>query len=108
MLGGASAPIFLTGLLMTYVLWFKLGWFPSGGRTSIADPPTGPTKLLTIDGLLHGRPDVTVNALSHLVLPALTLALPMSVAIGRTLRSSVVGVMRQDYIRTAKSKGMSE
>ena len=108
MVAAGSAPIFLTGLLMTYIFWFRLGWFPSSGRTSIADPPTGPTKLLVIDGLLHGRPGVTVNALEHLALPALTLALPMSVAIGRTLRSSIVGVLRQDYIRTARSKGLTE
>jgi ABC-type dipeptide/oligopeptide/nickel transport system permease component len=108
LIGGASAPIFLTGLLLLYVLWFKLGWFPGGERTNIVNPPTGPTGLLTIDGLIHGRPAVTLNALWHLFLPGLTLALPMSVAIGRTLRSSIVGVLRQDHVRTARSKGLSE
>jgi ABC-type dipeptide/oligopeptide/nickel transport system permease component len=104
----ASAPIFLTGLILLFVLWFKLGWFPSGGRTTLLDVPTGPTGLLTVDGLLNGRPDVTLNALWCLVLPGLTLALPMSVAIGRTLRSSIVGVLRQDHVRTARSIGLSE
>jgi ABC-type dipeptide/oligopeptide/nickel transport system permease component len=108
LVGGASAPIFLTGLLLLYFLWFKLGWFPGGERINLIDPPTGPTGFLTIDGLLHGRIDVTLNALWHLFLPALTLALPMSVAIGRTLRSSIIGVLRNDYVRTARSKGLSE
>jgi ABC-type dipeptide/oligopeptide/nickel transport system permease component len=108
LVSGASAPIFLTGLLMLYFLWFKLHWFPSGGRTSSLNAPTGPTGFLTIDSLIHGQPGVTVDALRHVFLPALALALPMSVAVGRTLRSSMIGVMRQDHIRTARSKGLTE
>lgn len=108
LVGGASAPIFLTGLLLLFVFWFKLHWFPDGGRTSIANPPTGPTGFLTIDGLLAGRPDVTLNALWHLILPGLCLAIPMSVAIGRSLRSSLFNVLREDYARTARSKGLTE
>jgi peptide/nickel transport system permease protein/dipeptide transport system permease protein len=68
----------------------------------------GPTGLLIVDGLLLGRPDMSLDALAHLVLPALTLALPAAVAIGRTLDSSLRQVLRQDYIRTARSKGLSE
>jgi peptide/nickel transport system permease protein len=108
LISGASAPVFLTGILLLYLLWFRLGIFPSGGRTSVANAPTGPTGLLTIDGLLHGRLDVTANAFWHLALPAITLALPMALAVGRTLRSSMIGVLRQDHVRTARSKGLSE
>ncbi|MFL5799632.1 MAG: ABC transporter permease [Actinomycetota bacterium] len=108
LVSGASAPVFLTGLLLLYLLWFRLGIFPSGGRTGSANAPTGPTGLLTIDGLLHGRPGVALDALWHLALPALTLALPMALAVGRTLRSSIIGVLRQDYVRTARSKGLTE
>jgi ABC-type dipeptide/oligopeptide/nickel transport system permease component len=108
LVGGASAPIFLTGLLGLYFLWYKLHWFPNGGRTDLGNPPTGPTGFLTIDGLLAGRPDVTVNALWHLFLPGLCLAIPASVAIGRQLRSSLYNVLREDFTRTARSKGLTE
>jgi ABC-type dipeptide/oligopeptide/nickel transport system permease component len=108
LVSGASEPVFLTGLLLLDLLWFQAGVFPSGGRTGVTDPPTGPTGLLTVDGLLHGRPAVTVDAFWHLALPALTLALPMALAVGRTLRSSIIGVQRLDHVRTARSKGLTD
>ncbi len=108
LLGGASAPIFLVAELLLLFCWFKLAWLPGGGRTSLSDAPTGPTGLLTVDSVLAGRPDAFWDACQHLLLPAFTLALPMGVAVGRTLRSSLVGTLRQDYIRTARSKGLTE
>jgi len=104
----ASAPIFLTGLLLSLVFWYWLGWFPGGGQVTPDLYLPGPTRLLLIDGLLTGHPALSLNALQHLALPALTLALPMAVAIGRTLDSSLVIVYRQTYIRTARAKGLSE
>ncbi len=108
LIGGASAPVFLTGLLFVFFLWFKLHWFPSGGRTSVQNAPTGPTGFLTIDGLVAGRPAVTLDALWHLFLPGLCLAIQPTVAIGRSLRSSLHNVLREDYARTARSKGLTE
>jgi ABC-type dipeptide/oligopeptide/nickel transport system permease component len=108
LLGGASAPIFLVAELLLLFCWFKLAWLPGGGRTDLADAPTGPTGLLTVDSVLAGRPDAFWDACQHLLLPAFCLALPMGVAVGRTLRSSLVGTLRQDYIRTARSKGLTE
>jgi ABC-type dipeptide/oligopeptide/nickel transport system permease component len=108
LLGGASAPIFLIAELLLLFCWFKLAWLPGGGRTGLRDAPTGPTGLLTVDSVLAGRPDAFWDACLHLLLPAFTLALPMGVAVGRTLRSSLVGTLRQDYIRTARSKGLAE
>lgn len=105
---GASMPIFLMALLLLLLFWFKLDWLPGSSRLSIRDVSTGPTGLLTLDGLLLGRLDLTWNAMCHLLLPSLTLALPMMVAVGRTLRSSLVTVLRQNYIRTARSKGLTE
>lgn len=106
---GASAPIFLVGLLLLYVLWFRSGLAPGGGRTSTPDTaPDGPTGLLVVDALLAGRLGTAWDAVQHLFLPALTLALPAAVAVGRTLRSSLVGVMRSDQVRTARSKGLTE
>ncbi len=108
LLAGASAPIFLTGLLGLLLLWFKWHLLPGGGRSGLADAPTGPTGFLTVDSLLAGRPLLAWDAVQHLALPALTLGLPMGVAVGRALWSSLLGTMRQDYVRTARSKGLTE
>src|SRR5581483_4624317 len=58
--------------------------------------------------LLHGRFDVVVDALKHLVLPGLCIAIGPAMAISRVLRSSLVDTMRTDYVRTARSKGLQE
>src|SRR3954454_681130 len=85
---GASAPMFLLGILGLIIFYQKLGWVPANGRVSVPNPPTGPTGLLTVDGLIHGRFDVVGSAFHHLLLPAFVIALGPAVAIGRVLRSS--------------------
>lgn len=108
LLGLASAPPFLLALLGILLFYRQLGWLPATGRTSIRNAPTGPTKLLVIDGLVHGRLDVVVDALQHLVLPAFCVAIAPAVSIGRVLRSSLVGTLKADYVRTARAKGLRE
>ena len=105
---GAAAPMFLLGILGLIVFYQKLGWVPANGRISVPNPPTGPTGLLTIDGLLAGRFDVVADALHHLILPAVVIALGPAVAIGRVLRSSLLTDADSDYARTARAKGLSE
>lgn len=105
-LSGASAPTFLLGFLFIYVFYLQLGWFPASGQVGVSDAPEGPTRLLVLDGLLAGRPSVSFDALQHLVLPAVSLALLPAVAIGRVLRSSLVEVFEADYVRTARAKGL--
>jgi peptide/nickel transport system permease protein len=109
MVGGASVPSFLLGLLALVFLYSKLHLFPDGGRLSpnIA-PPSGPTGLYVIDGLLSLRFDVVVNALWHLALPALVLGIGPALVLGRILQSSLRTVMTQDYIRTARAKALIE
>lgn len=102
-----SSPIFLTALLLLYFVWFSLNWLPAGGRLN-ARNFAGPTGFNLIDGLLAGRPDISFDALQHLILPAVTLALPIAVAVGRSLSSALQDVMRQTYIRTARSLGLGE
>jgi peptide/nickel transport system permease protein len=105
----ASVPAFLLALVLLIVLYAQLRWFPGSGRiSSELEAPTGPTGLLTVDGLLAGRPDVVRDALAHLALPALCLALGPAVALGRTLRSSLQTVLGSDHIRTARAKGLTE
>jgi peptide/nickel transport system permease protein/dipeptide transport system permease protein len=104
----ASAPIFLTGLLLSLLFWYQIGWLPGGGQVTPDRYVDGPTGLMVLDGLLTGHPAMSLDALAHLALPALTLALPAAVAIGRTLESSLRQVLRRDYIRTARSTGLTE
>jgi peptide/nickel transport system permease protein len=105
---GASAPMFLLGILGLIVFYQKLGWVPANNRISVPNPPKGPTGLLTVDGLLAGRLDVVTDALHHLILPAIVIALGPAVAIGRVLRSSLLTDAGSDYARTARAKGLSE
>ncbi|HVU74218.1 MAG TPA: ABC transporter permease [Mycobacteriales bacterium] len=108
LLVGASAPTFLLGIGGIIIFYEKLGWLPANGRTSIDSAPSGPTGLLTVDAILHGRFDVWWNALEHLAMPATAIALGPAVAIGRVLRSSLTGELTSDYARTARAKGLSE
>ncbi|ANW67788.1 ABC transporter permease [Mycobacterium sp. djl-10] len=105
---GASAPMFLLGILGLIVFYQQLGWVPANGRSGVASAPDGPTGLLTVDGLLHGRFDVVLDALHHLLLPALVIAIGPAVGIGRVLRSSLLSDIDSDYARTARAKGLSE
>jgi peptide/nickel transport system permease protein/dipeptide transport system permease protein len=102
-----SAPIFLAGFVLLIIFWLWLGWLPSGGRLDTGSVLEGDSGLFVLDALLSGTPGLALQALRHLVLPAATLALPFAVAISRTLRAALVGVMRQNYVRTAFSKGLS-
>jgi len=105
MLAAGSVPIFLTAILLAYFLWFQLDLFPGSGRLDIRRF-TGPTGFFVLDGLLLGKPEISLNALWHLALPALTLSVPIAISVGRSLSSALVDVMRQPYIRTARGKGL--
>ncbi|MCU1677411.1 MAG: gsiC 2 [Frankiales bacterium] len=108
MASSASAPVFLVGLLGILLFYRTLGWLPATGRTSLLNTPTGPTHLLVLDGLLAGRFDVAVDALKHLILPGIAIGIGPAVSIARVLRSSIVGTMRSDHVRTARAKGLGE
>jgi peptide/nickel transport system permease protein len=108
MIAGASTPVFLLALGGIYVFYGKLGWLPASGQSSYPDAPTGPTGFLLIDSLLAGEPAVFLDALKHLVMPTLALAIVPAVAVGRVLRSSMLENLDADYIRTARSKGLRE
>ena len=105
---GASAPSFLLAIGGIILFYKHLGWLPALGRSDYPSAPTGPTGLLTVDSLVHGRIDIFFNALQHLLLPGLAIALGPAVSIGRVLRSSLVTTLRTDYTRTARAKGFTE
>jgi peptide/nickel transport system permease protein len=109
LIGGASVPSFLTALLAILVFYSTLHLLPASGRVSdTLVVPDGPTKLLLVDSLLHGEPNLFWSALTHLIMPAFTLALLPALAIARTLATSCEQIMREDYVRTARSKGLRE
>jgi peptide/nickel transport system permease protein len=109
LIGGASVPTFLTALLAILLFYSTLHLLPASGRVSdTLVVPNGPTKLLLVDSLLHGEPNLFWSALTHLIMPAFTLALLPALAIARTLATSCEQIMREDYVRTARSKGLRE
>lgn len=106
-LTGYSMPIFWWGLLLIMLFSSTLGWTPVSGRISYLyyiEPVTG---LLTIDTLLAGNWDAFRSALHYLILPGIVLGtIPMAV-IARQTRSSMLEVLGEDYVRTARAKGLS-
>jgi peptide/nickel transport system permease protein len=109
LIGGASIPTFLTGLLLIVIFYSKLHLLPASGRIDdTLAVPGGPTKLLLLDSILHGEPNVFWSAFKHILLPAFSLALLPALAIARTLATSCEQVLREDYVRTARAKGLRE
>jgi peptide/nickel transport system permease protein len=108
-LTGASMPVFWLGLILVAILYYHLGWFPASGRISmfVEAPPTR-TNLLLIDSLLAGNWKAFADAIWHLVLPAFCLGYASTAIITRMTRSSMLEVIRQDYITTARAKGVAE
>jgi peptide/nickel transport system permease protein len=108
-LGGISMPTFWIALVAVYVFFYRLGWFPGGGRLGPGTvPPPDLTGLYTIDGLLAGQWSVVVEALHHLVLPALVLAAFNVSLLTRYTRSAVLEVVGTDYVRAGRAKGLPE
>ena len=110
---GVSMPVFWLGLLLQLVFYFWLGLVPDpGGRLSnrirYTSPVQNVTGFLMVDTALTGNWVAFQDALIHLILPTLTLALPQVAMISRMTRSSMLEVLGQDYIRTSRAKGLSE
>jgi peptide/nickel transport system permease protein len=106
---GASVPSFWLGLTVQLLFFSKLGWLPADGRIdTMAQAPVLHTGLFLIDSLLAGNWSLWLSSLSHLVLPALTLSLGSMAITSRITRSNLVESLGQDYIRTARAKGLPE
>jgi peptide/nickel transport system permease protein len=108
-LAGGSMPVFWLGLIVIGLFYYQLGWFPGGGRldTFVSPPPTR-TGLFVIDSVLAGDFEALRSSLAHLVLPALTLGYFSTAVVARMTRSSMLEVLGQDYMRTARAKGLRE
>ena len=112
-LTGYSMPIFWWGLLLIMLFSVKLGWTPVSGRIDLLYDVQPHTGFMLIDAWLAERADpgmnqgAWINAVKHLILPAVVLAtIPLAV-IARMTRSSMLEVLREDYVRTARAKGLS-
>ncbi|HSB82184.1 MAG TPA: ABC transporter permease [Candidatus Methylomirabilis sp.] len=106
---GVSTPVFWLGLVLLLIFYFKLGWLPEPGRLDIMllEPPRI-TGVLLIDSVVARDWEVFANALKHMVLPASVLGLVGMAGIARITRSSMLEVLSQEYVKTARIKGLSE
>jgi len=103
---GVSMPIFWLGLMGQWIFSIELGWLPTTGRENARDPVSAITNIYLIDTLLQGRFDQFQVVLKHLILPSAALAtIPMAI-IARMTRATMLEVMKSDYIRTARAKGL--
>jgi peptide/nickel transport system permease protein len=107
---GYSIPVFWLGLVGLLVFYAKLGWVAGPGRLDVGyddiiDPVTG---LILVDSLLAGEWDVFVNALRHIILPATLLGYFSLAYISRMTRSFMLEQLRQEYVTTARVKGLDE
>jgi peptide/nickel transport system permease protein len=106
---GVSMPIFWLGLVALVVFYAYLGWAPAPGRLSASvSPPPFVTGFVVVDALLARRPDVAADALRHLVLPAVVLSTYNLGVLARLMRGSTLEVLGEDYVRTARAKGLGE
>ena len=107
---GVSLPVFFTGLILVYVFYYLLGWSPAPlGRLDVFySAPPHVTGFYLIDSLLAGEFETFRASLSQLILPAATLAIFALAPITRMTRASMLAVLGSDFVRTARSKGMSE
>ncbi|ULH14972.1 ABC transporter permease [Deinococcus sp. KNUC1210] len=112
---GYSLPTFVLGILFLKFLYGTLGWAPGPGQLdtinqfTILDPSFKRyTGMLTVDGLLNGKPAVTLDVLRHLILPVLTLTIVSSANIIKIMRAQMLEALTSDFVRTARSKGLPE
>lgn len=105
---GVSMPIFWLGLILIVVFAVNLHWLPVSGRIQIGLEPLSVTGFYLLDSLINRDMAAFVSGVKHLMLPALALASYSTAIIARMTRSTMLEVMGQDYIRTARAKGLFE
>ncbi|WP_186428931.1 ABC transporter permease [Clostridium sp. BSD9I1] len=105
---GVSMPIFWLGLMLIVLFSVKLHWLPVSGRIQIGMEPAHVTGFYLLDSLITGNMAAFKSALMHLTLPAVALASYSTAIIARMTRSTMLEIVKQDYIRTARAKGLFE
>jgi peptide/nickel transport system permease protein len=105
---GISMPGFWIGLLLVLVFSVMLGWLPASGRLEFRVGLQEVTGFYLLDSLITGNLAALLDALAHLIMPALVLGSAMAAVTTRMVRSSMLEVIRQDYVTCARAKGLSE
>ncbi|MBI3944772.1 MAG: ABC transporter permease [Armatimonadetes bacterium] len=105
---GVSMPGFWLGIVLMILLGLRLHWLPISGRIDWALAPESITGMNTVDALLAGDGAALRSALAHLILPAITMAAPMAAMVTRMVRSSMIGVLGQDFVQFARARGLPE
>ena len=104
---GVSIPIFFLAIILKWVFSVELGWLPSIGRQDVLIEAEHPTNFYVLDGIITRNWEATWDAIKHLILPAIALgSIPLAI-IARITRASVLDVQNEDYVRTARAKGIS-
>ena len=103
---GISIPIFLLGLYLKWIFAVKLHWLPSIGRETVTANYQHPTNFYILDGIIERNPGQVWDAVKHLILPAICLGtIPLAI-ITRITRAATLDVQNEDYVRTARAKGV--
>jgi peptide/nickel transport system permease protein len=104
---GVSIPVFFLAILLKYIFAVKLGLLPTVGRISALIDIEHPTNFYLLDALLAGDLNAFWDVVKHLILPAVALgSIPLAI-IARITRAAVLDVQNEDYVRTARAKGLS-
>ncbi|MDX6397332.1 MAG: peptide/nickel transport system permease protein [Gaiellaceae bacterium] len=104
---GVSIPVFFLGIILKYVFAIRLGLLPTVGRIDVLIDLEHPTNFYLLDALIAGDIHAFFDVLKHLILPAVALgSIPLAI-IARITRAAVLDVQNEDYVRTARAKGMS-
>lgn len=103
---GISIPIFFLGLILKYIFAVRLHWLPSIGREDILATRAHPTGFFVLDAIIGLDPGGLWDAIRHLILPSIALgSIPLAI-VTRITRASVLDVQHEDYVRTARAKGL--
>ena len=105
---GVSMPVFWLGIMLMMIFGVFLRWLPLGGRIDTLIPFQRISGLYLLDSVISWNWQAFVSSLRYLVLPSVALATIPMATIARVTRSSMLEVLRQDYIRTERAKGLSE
>jgi peptide/nickel transport system permease protein len=103
---GISIPVFFLGIVLKYVFSVQLGLLPTVGRIDVRIDAEHPTNFYILDAILTLNFEALYSSVEHLILPAIALAsIPLAI-IARITRASVLDVQNEDYVRTARAKGL--
>jgi peptide/nickel transport system permease protein len=103
---GVSIPVFFLAILLKYLFAVRLGWLPSIGRIDVTSEVDHPTNFYILDAIITRDPATLKDVLKHLILPAIALgSIPLAI-VTRITRAAVLDVQNEDYVRTARAKGL--